>query len=81
MRDVEFFIWEYPRPGKRTWGRTTYRLTAEDAAVRYPGARPVAVTREVRRLPETDQQTEDMHRRAVRGPAPGSQADRDQRKG
>ncbi len=79
MKDVEYFRWEYPRPGHRTWGKTGYLLTAEDAAIRFPGSRPIPNTRVVRRLPETEDEAYEARRRAPRSPAPGSEADLERR--
>jgi hypothetical protein len=53
MKEVEFFRWQVPddrRPGKLR--PTSYRMTREQAAEAFPGAKPDEATREVRMLPE-----------------------------
>jgi hypothetical protein len=53
VKPTEFFKWWVPderRPGKLRL--TTYRMTREQAAERFPGAEPDLRTLEVRNLPE-----------------------------
>jgi hypothetical protein len=53
MRTVEFFKFRVTERGRQH--DTRYLLTAEDAAARYPeGAVPIANTRVVRQVPETE---------------------------
>jgi hypothetical protein len=48
MSGDTFYFFEYDRPGKKTPGRTTWRMTIADAELRYPGYRPILDTAEVR---------------------------------
>jgi hypothetical protein len=53
VKPTEFFKWWVPderRPGKLRL--TTYRMTREQAAERFPGSEPDLRTLEVRNLPE-----------------------------
>lgn len=54
MKEVEYFIfWTPPDPWRKRGGRTTYKLTREEALKRYgPLAKPEMVTRELRRVYE-----------------------------
>ena len=61
-KPTEFFRWwvaNERRPGKRRL--TTYAMTREQAAERFPGAEPDERTRAVRNLPETPEEA--MQRR------------------
>jgi hypothetical protein len=54
MIPTAFYIFQYPQPGAKKLQRTTYRMTIETAAERFPGAMPIEYTREMRNLPEND---------------------------
>lgn len=60
MRQVEYFRWWVTAPGRPRPYLTRFPMTAADAA-RYPGARPELSTREVRELPETDEERAASH--------------------
>jgi hypothetical protein len=47
MSDNTFYFFEYDRPGKKP-GRTSWRMTIAEAALRHPGYRPILETAEVR---------------------------------
>lgn len=51
MADIELFFWLLPprKPGGKP-RRTTYRLTREEAAERFPGATPALSTLQVRQV-------------------------------
>ena len=57
MKDVEFFNFMMP-----PWGASKkphasrWKMTIEEAAKRHPGCPPILSTREVRTLPETDEE-------------------------
>jgi hypothetical protein len=48
MDGDKYYFFEYDRPGKKTPGRTRWRMTIEDAKWMKPGARPIMETEEVR---------------------------------
>ncbi|MFN7725188.1 MAG: hypothetical protein ACK5QH_08975 [Rubrivivax sp.] len=54
MRPTPFYLFEYTLPGAQRPKRTTYRMTIEEAAERYPGAVPIEWSREIRNLPDDD---------------------------
>lgn len=52
MKEVEFFFWEVQgRAGPRV---TTYRMDAQTAQERFPGATPVLSSRKVIEVAETE---------------------------
>jgi len=48
MDGDKYYFFEFDRPGKKTPGRTKWRMTIEHAAKMYPGYRPIMSTEEVR---------------------------------
>jgi hypothetical protein len=52
MKQTEFWRWRYIDPESGALKVTRYRMTAEDAQQRFPGAQPVEGSREVHNLPE-----------------------------
>lgn len=52
MRPTPFYLFEYTLPGATKPKRTTYRMTIENAAKRFPGAVPLQTTKEMRNLPD-----------------------------
>lgn len=55
MKEVEFFTWQLPPDiWRKKGGPSTFKMTREDAARRYPGAEPILSSREVRPVPETE---------------------------
>lgn len=55
MEGKKYYFFEYDRPGKKTPGRTSWRMTIEHAAQMYPGYRPIMSTEEIRQnLPAWD---------------------------
>jgi hypothetical protein len=54
MRTVPYYRFWVTAPGRPRPYLTSFPMSEEDAAVRYPGARPEPTTREVRELPETE---------------------------
>ena len=56
VREVNYYFFEYDRPGKRVPGRTRWRMSIDHAAAHYPGYRPILNTVEVRRISETPEE-------------------------
>jgi hypothetical protein len=55
MKEVEHFIFMLPPDiWRKKGGKSTYKLSIEEAAKRYPGATPILSTREVIHVPETE---------------------------
>lgn len=86
MRPTPFYFFEYLPPGAKKPKRTTYRMTVEDAAERFPGATPITSTREIRNLPEPGEwlggpsqhsryMSGPLNPAVVRMPLPGQPAD------
>jgi hypothetical protein len=49
MKEVEYFAFMLPPDiWRKKGGPSTWKMTIEDAAERYPGAQPIMSTREVR---------------------------------
>lgn len=57
MKDVEFFYFTLPPD---IWRKKPYpsgwKMSREDAAIRHPGAEPILSSREIRRVPETEEE-------------------------
>lgn len=63
MRTVEYFRWWVTAPGRKRPYLTNFPMPADQALAQYPGAKPEPSTRELRQVPETDQeQRESMYR-------------------
>ena len=57
MKEVEFFNWQLPPDiWRKKGGKSSYKMTREEAARRYPGAEPILSSREVRPVPETEEE-------------------------
>jgi hypothetical protein len=57
VKQVEFFrFWLPPNAWNKKPYLSTYRMTVEEAAQRFPGAKPDPLTREVRNCPETPEE-------------------------
>lgn len=57
MKQVEFFFWWLPPDAwSKKPRRSSWKMTREEAAKRYPGAEPDLSSREVRECPETPQE-------------------------
>lgn len=54
MKPTAFYFFEHTPPGARRPKRTTYRMTIKDAAARVPGAIPLEWSKEMRNLPENE---------------------------
>lgn len=62
MKEVEYFTFMLPPDiWRKKGGPSSYKMTMNQAAKRYPGATPIISTREVVQEPETEQ--EDAERR------------------
>lgn len=67
MREVEYFTFMLPPDiWRKKGGPSSYKMSIEEAAQRYPGAQPILSSREVKRLPAT----EDEIRHAMLVPYP-----------
>lgn len=62
MKVAEFYNFTLPPDA---WNKkphlSRWKMTMEEAAARYPGAVPDLLSKEVRRLPETDEERIDMN--------------------
>ncbi|WP_418131531.1 hypothetical protein [Variovorax sp. 278MFTsu5.1] len=57
MKDVEYFYFMLPPSiWKKKPHRSSFKMDAEHAAKAYPGATPILDTREIRTLPDTEEE-------------------------
>lgn len=57
MKDVEFFTFMLPPDiWRKKGGRSSFKMSREQAEKQHPGATPILSTREVRPLPETKEE-------------------------
>jgi hypothetical protein len=57
MKEVEFFTWNLPPDiWRKKGGPSSFKMSREDALKKHPGATPILSSREVRPMPETEEE-------------------------
>ena len=76
MREVEYFLWTLPPDAWRKKPHPSkFKMTREEAQKRHPGATPILESREVRQMPETEEEILKAKLSGMTSPAmPGSAA-------
>ena len=69
MKEVEYFNWRIYDPIRKKTHTTRWKMPREEALKLDPNAVPQLGSREVRKLPETDEERAQM---TGRGPYPGN---------
>jgi hypothetical protein len=68
------YFFEYDRPGKKTPGRTRYRMEIEEAAQRHPTYRPIMNSLAiVKNCPSTEEESREAMGRDLSCPTPHMQ--------